>query len=189
MKHDQKNPYVKLSLAGVCLTCQQPVVATCEGREKTIEEIRACIDRFDRNTLSPVAVEKIYPQIVAEYGHQSIPEKINDSFIDLQRMFITHMQPHLIISGCRSVLESSLDSLGAEGKTIYAKIENLYQKGIIPITIKDWAHIIRNIGNNAIHDMEGNREDAQNLINFTKIFLQYSFELPYTIKTMRNKKS
>ena len=64
----------------------------------------------------------------------------------------------------------------------------MQDQGIITETIKDWAHIIRDNGNDAVHELNGKREDAEDLLNFTKIFLQYAFELPAVIKAMRNKR-
>lgn len=188
MKHDEKNPYVKFSLAGVCLTCQQPVVAASSARDKVLEEINACIQDFGRQSLVQVKVDAIYPKRDPKYAHPSIPEKINKSFVDVQKMFDSGLQPHFVIGGCRSVLENALNALGANGSTLYKKIENLHDQGLITETIKDWAHIIRNNGNDAVHELNGKREDAEDLLNFTKIFLQYAFELPAVIKAMRNKR-
>ena len=46
----------------------------------------------------------------------------------------------------------------------------MQDQGIITETIKDWAHIIRDNGNDAVHELNGKREDAEDLLNFTKIF-------------------
>ena len=98
------------------------------------------------------------------------------------------LSPSLVITGCRSVLEISVNELGAEGKTLQHKINNLKEKSIVNGVLADWAHQIRLEGNSAVHQMEGTQEEAEELVEFTKLFLQYTFEFPSRVNAIRNKK-
>lgn len=182
----QKDPLAQFSLAGQCQNCKMPVVATCQNHTNCIEEIKSCILSVSKIGNFSVNVLRIYPSPAQPYSHPSIPEAISVTFIDIQRMHEQAIQPHLIISGCRGILEKSLDELGAEGQSIYAKIEDLFSKGLITSTLKDWAHVIRRLGNAGTHEMAGNREEADELVSFTKVFLQYAFEMPAMIAALRN---
>lgn len=185
-KRRENNPLINCSLAGSCLSCKKPVVATCAASQKSLEEIRPCIGSFERETHRQVTVEYIFPSPIRHYSHPSLPQKVNESFIDLQKMLVENKQPHFIIFGCRSVLEAAVRHLGGEGKSLHERVENLYEKGIITVSLREWASIIRRIGNEAAHEMEGTSEEARELVEFTKVFLQFTFELPDTIAKARS---
>ena len=184
-KRRENNPLVSFSLAGSCLSCKKPVVATCSASQKTLEEIRPCIDSVERESRRQVTVEHIFPSPVRHYSHPSLPEKVNHAFVDLQKMLDEKKQPYFIIFGCRSVLEAAVRQLGGEGKSLYDRIDDLYKKGVITASLKEWASIIRRAGNEAAHDMEGSPDEAGELVAFTRIFLQFTFELPDIISRTR----
>ncbi len=85
-KRRENNPLVSFSLAGSCLSCKKPVVATCSTSQKTLEEIRPCIGSVERESRRQVTVEHIFPSPVQHYSHPSLPEKVNNAFVDLQKM-------------------------------------------------------------------------------------------------------
>lgn len=184
-KRRENNPLLRFPLAGNCLACKKPVVATCSASQKTLEEIRPCIASYEKDTRCTVQVEQIFPSPAQPYSHPSLPGKVNNAFIDLQKMLEEKKQPYFILFGCRSVLEAAVRHLGGEGKTLYERVDDLYQKGVITASLKDWASIIRRAGNEAAHDMEGTREEAGELVAFTRIFLQFTFELPDVIAKSR----
>lgn len=185
-KRRENNPLLNFSLAGSCLSCKKPVVATCSASQKIFEDIRPCIGALEKETHRQVTVEHIFPSPMQHYSHPSMPEKVNESFVDLQKMLVEKKQPHFIIFGCRSVLEAAIRHLGGEGKSLHAKVEDLYAKGMITASLKDWASIIRRTGNEAAHEMKGTSEEARELVDFTRIFLQFTFELPDTISKARS---
>ncbi|WP_343895983.1 DUF4145 domain-containing protein, partial [Craurococcus roseus] len=63
--------------------------------------------------------------------------------------------------------------------TLYKRIESLPQEiGITP-AMKEWAHEIRELGNDAAHEDEPFTEaEAKALHSFTEMFLTYAFTLP-----------
>ena len=175
------------SLAGECRACHKPVVAVCAALETHYDEYHQCLQDSRHTPQRPPTVHAIYPQPVPPYAHPALPEKVRDAFVDLQNMLLEKMQPHFIITGCRVVLEAAVRELGGgkEGDTLYARINDLLQKGIITTSLADWATIIRKIGNTAAHEMQGTTEEARELVGFTKLFLQFTFELPYIIAQTR----
>ena len=183
----KENPPVEFSLAGTCLHCKQPVVATCKASLKDRREIQDCIGKFDLTTRLTVEVCALFPAPTPPYSHPSLPEKVRDSFVDLQKMIQEGKQPHFIIFGCRAVLEAAVRALGGEGKTLHERVEDLYSAGVITSSLKDWASIIRRVGNEAAHQMEGTPEDAREMVAFVKVFLQFTFELPAVIQAARTR--
>ena len=184
-RNREKNPLILFSIAGNCHKCKKPVVAICETDLNTRDEIAKSIDDFTLGTSRTVRVLDIFPHPVQAYAHSSLPEKIREEFIDLQHMAEEKKRPYFIIMGCRAVLEAAVRHLGGEGGTLYQRVENLFTKGIITASLKDWASIIRNMGNDAAHEMGGTEEEARELVDFTKVFLQFTFELPATIADLK----
>lgn len=181
------NPLSLFSLAGTCIACNGPVVASCRASLNIRSEIEECIRRNEKRTNHTVTVDKIFPAPTPPYEHPAIPAKARETFVALQEMLRERKPAHLIINGCRAVLEASARALGGEGKFLSLRIDNLYKKGGITNTLAEWAHQIRLDGNEAVHEMEGTDEEAREIVNFTKIFLQYVFELPDTIQKAREK--
>lgn len=180
----KKIEIIRFSLAAVCNECHKPIVATCRGSKEQYDTFQACC-KSDRDTLIKVEVLAVYPQPVPPYSHPSLPETVNDAFVDLQRMLQDKLQPHFIIMGCRTVLENAVRELGSAGNTLAERIDDLLKQGVITASLHDWATIIRRHGNAAAHEMVGTEEEATELVNFTKVFLQFTFELPATIQAQR----
>ena len=87
----------------------------------------------------------------------------------------------------RKTLEQALREIspGGEG-TLYNRIENLPEDRGLTKSMKEWAHEIRKIGNDAAHD-EFNEDEARDLKQFTELFLVYAFTLPEKMRVRRNR--
>lgn len=68
------------------------------------------------------------------------------------------------------------------------RIKKLVEDGLLPSEIGDWAHQVRIVRNDAIHDetpvSEGDMEDAR---NFADSVLRYVITLPTAVATRRGK--
>ena len=84
----------------------------------------------------------------------------------------------------RATLERSILHIDASltGGNLYSKIEKLAKNGQITEDLKNFAHQIRNLGNDATHnDDDITQEELNNLSIFTRMFLMYVFTLPAMI--------
>jgi hypothetical protein len=89
----------------------------------------------------------------------------------------------------RKALDAALRAVHAEGKgTLEKRINSLPDAlGITP-AMKEWAHNIRDLGNDAAHEYEPFEEgEAQALQAFAELFLTYVFTLPGMIEARRPK--
>lgn len=80
----------------------------------------------------------------------------------------------------RKSLDTALKRLDPSGKgTLQQRIENLPAAlGITP-AMKEWAHQIRELGNDAAHEEDPfTEDDAKALQAFSELFLTYTFTLP-----------
>jgi hypothetical protein len=89
---------------------------------------------------------------------------------------------HFDASGAmfRKALDTALKAIHPEGKGVLARrIDNLpVETGVTP-AMKQWAHEIRHLGNDAAHDEEPFSEaESVSLMEFTRLFLTFAFTLP-----------
>ncbi|CQJ65676.1 Uncharacterised protein [Yersinia enterocolitica] len=83
---------------------------------------------------------------------------------------------------CRKVIDiATREILGEESnkEQLSQRISMLHGKGKITEQMKDWAHIVRIDSNGAVHSDEiFTKDEAEEMIGFTEVFLIYSFTLP-----------
>ena len=185
--NDEQCPAAQFFAAGVCIYCDNPILLELEINDIYLEALRECIPSGKRYEGNAPQVKRMWPQPVPPYSHPSLPEKVRTLFVDLQDMLKQNRSPSMIIAGCRAVMESAVKDLKGEGKTLADRVDYLKNKAIVNGVLADWAHHVRLTGNEAIHELEGTQEDAAELVEFTKLFLQYTFEFPSRIQEARNR--
>ena len=172
--------------AGVCCLCGNPIILELAIHDFSLAPLLAHIGTADSlYNGPPPTIVRILPSPVPPYSHPALPERVNAAFVDLQKMLKQELSPHFIITGCRTVLESAVRELGGEGKKLHHRINDLKEKAIVNGVLAEWATHIRLEGNDAAHDMEGTPKEAAEIVEFTKLFLQYAFEFPARVKDAR----
>jgi hypothetical protein len=168
-----------------CPNCKQVVLAKIETTLANYQNIQEALKNFHYTpTLSFINLLEYWPKPPEPYSHESLPDDLKIIYKDLQEILWLKKSPSIVVGGCRSVLECALNELGAEGKSIRDKIDDLFNKGVITKVLANWAHHIRIEGNTAIHEIKTTPEEANEIVEFTKIFLIYTFELPHRIKLL-----
>jgi hypothetical protein len=128
-----------------------------------------------------VVVIKTYPESREPTAHPTWPEKIRKPFVDLQKMLSEHRHPSFIISGCRSVLDVATRDLGGTKDKLVHRIDELANMNIVTGVLQKWSHKLRLDGNEAAHELGGTPEEAAQLVEFIRLFLHVTYELPATI--------
>jgi hypothetical protein len=93
----------------------------------------------------------------------------------------------------RSALQLTLRSHDAEGNNLYQEIEYLTSKGLLPPLMSDWAHNVRELGNDSAHPAPDQppttSRDASDIVSFLDFLLQYLYTLPMRIEEYRGRKT
>jgi hypothetical protein len=91
---------------------------------------------------------------------------------------------------CRKLLMHLAVAKGAkEGDSFKSYVEYLATKNHIPADCKPWVEQIKDIGNEANHEVKMmNKEDAENLVLFCEILLKILFEYPATARARNTSK-
>jgi hypothetical protein len=92
----------------------------------------------------------------------------------------------------RSALQSALRNNDAAGSSLKGEIDDLASKGILPPHMKDWAHELRELGNDAAHPSGSSSaarpDDVRDAIEFLDFLLQYLYTLPHDIEEYRKRR-
>lgn len=115
--------------------------------------------------------------VSAPYG---VPENIANVFRSAKR-YLQQGRDADYEGACimaRRGIELAVNELGAEGKNLFQKIENLEAKRLIPPAMRDWAHHLREIGNEGAHGNAASQNDAMQAVYFAEMLFTYLYSLP-----------
>jgi hypothetical protein len=91
----------------------------------------------------------------------------------------------------RSAIQLVLRYQKAKGANLKQEIDDLAQQGILPPIMKEWAHEVRDLGNDSTHPNPGgqgtNPKDARDVVDFLRVLLQLTYDLPHEIAEYRQR--
>lgn len=92
----------------------------------------------------------------------------------------------------RSSLQAALRNTDAKGHNLKQEIDFLADKGILPPILQEWAHNLRELGNDTAHPRietaETSAKDASDIVHFLDFFLEYLYDLPKRIAEYTGRK-
>ena len=93
----------------------------------------------------------------------------------------------------RSALQAALRDHHASGNNLKQEIDCLAQKGLIPPVMQEWAHELRELGNESAHpkpDYAGVApRDAKDMVEFATYMFDYLYSLPTRISEYKARRS
>lgn len=108
-----------------------------------------------------------------------LPTDVAQAFLEAEQLKIAGFRAPAGNS-YRRALEAGLRAVDNSLKgPLYKRIETLADKGLLTPAMRDFAHRIRTLGNEASHETPVVfDEEIENLALFSKLFLMYQFTLP-----------
>jgi hypothetical protein len=92
----------------------------------------------------------------------------------------------------RSAVQLVARANGALGKNLNEEIEDLATKGLLLPVMKEWAHEVRELGNDGTHPQPGttgtSEKDAKDVVEFLTFLMTVMYELPKEIADYRRRK-
>lgn len=173
-----------------CPLCGEHSILRGKSTFDVITNIKKTIGETEKLAYMINVIEDrvFYPAIPSVADYEMWPEELRKPFLDAQKHFKAGDTPAFVISNIRTILETAMIILGAQGNKIQTKIYDLREKGIITEGMKDWAHNLRIDGNAGAHELKGDTDIARENLAFLRQFLDLCFTLPATIeaKKIRN---
>lgn len=130
----------------------------------------------------PLKLEKApehFPEAVGRYWLQA-KRSMNENNYDAAAVM------------ARSALQLALRAHEAKGANLKQEIDSLAERGLLPPLMKDWAHVVRELGNDSAHphlsEKPASSQDAADIVNFLDFFLEYLYALPKRIEEYRGRK-
>ncbi|MGW8306350.1 MAG: DUF4145 domain-containing protein [Achromobacter pulmonis] len=170
----------------MCNNCHFPVVAMLVSKA-VYKPSQLHGDILNQVASKGIEVRRIVPEghPVSIPGH--CPENISKAFLQASSA-IRRAEWDSAGAMDRRALELTTKNLAPElaGKTLAARINALADAGKLTADLKEWAHSLRFLGNDAVHEEEGiSEEEAIQGHELTRFILTYVYTLPTQVAAAR----
>ena len=92
----------------------------------------------------------------------------------------------------RSSVQLVARAKGARGNNLKGEIDDLARKGLILPIMQEWAHAVRELGNEGTHPQPGGtgtkEKDAKDVVEFLTFLMEIMYDLPKQIGDYRKRK-
>jgi hypothetical protein len=135
---------------------------------------------------------KIYPMPLPKPVDERIPHTIKCDFEESTTCFSIGAYRASAVMARRALQSICLDKGADEKEKLEKQIDYLFSQGVITKDLKDWAHEVRLVGNDAAHpkkpenDQPVGEEDAKDVLDLLEQFCQVLYVAP-TIAEERRK--
>lgn len=168
------------TVAFVCRCCWKGVIADVTV-SRTVDPHKA---QGDLSDVEGVEIHDTYPAPPVPEIPAHVPEAVARCFF--QAVDALHRE-HWESAGMmfRKALDLSTKGMAPEraNDTLYGRIEFLETRRLITPELRDWAHAIRDDGNEAAHESKELAEEiALDLMAFTDLYLRYVYTLPAMLR-------
>jgi hypothetical protein len=166
-----------------CNNCDGPVVVNYQTLAKQKLLPNAMIGDLG-NYAKQVSIKNVWPILINRATPKYIPENVQRF---LQQGFVNLKAKHYDAAGAmaRKALEAALAAHDEDLKkgTLYERINKLKENGVLTESLADWAHNVRLLGNDAVHDLEpADPVDVNQALLLAEYLLIYLFTLPTEIR-------
>ncbi|MEA5507367.1 DUF4145 domain-containing protein [Halotia wernerae UHCC 0503] len=120
--------------------------------------------------------------------NSEIPISIKNAFDEALRCFENGIFTACVIM-CRKTIEGICKEHNVENKNLKAQLIVMKEQGLIDQNLFDWADMLRLYGNDAAHDLDVTfcSEDAQDVIDFTYVIIEYVFTYRKKFELLRER--
>lgn len=144
------------------------------------------LEEFNDYAEPTVERNQLYPPVDTEHGE--IPRNIKKAFT--AAVTCRNLDGAMCAMGLRRTLEMICKDKGETEGNLFKKLQKLSNKGILPPILDQMAAVLRELGNSAAHaddiNYEFPSELAPDLIEFTKVILNYLYVLPSKIQEIQS---
>ena len=168
----------------MCRKCREGIVVKLYHRGETKHPSLCTGDPRDEKFEVTAIYPKRQPGVAPEYVPADIAGDFVEAVENLRRESFTSAGMMF-----RRVLEQATKRIAPDltATTLLGRIDALAERHEITPAMKDWAHVIRIVGNEATHDEVFDDTRAGQMHGFAELFLVYSFTLPERVKRMRDR--
>jgi Domain of unknown function (DUF4145) len=169
-----------------CNHCTQPVTGVF--RLNDTMKVRWQVENFDVISSNTMTLLLSYPGVRKNAAPDHVDSSIGNIFVQAEDARMRG-QYHTAGMGLRKTLDIALKRFDPSLKgDLYSRINSLADKHTLTPAMREWAHQVRLIGNEAAHDdEEPTKVDIEAMSAFTETLLKYLFTLPAEVDARRAK--
>ena len=135
----------------------------------------------------------IYPYPLPSMTDERIPDPMRRDLIEAKICFSVDAYRACSVMARRAIQNACINKGAKEKDVLATQINELFNKGVITKDIKDWADVVRNVGNDAAHPNNEilEKEDADDILELAEQMLQVLYVAPAIAnsrKEVRDKK-
>ena len=159
-----EDKYGDLWWIGTCNHCGQPVLICNEG-------------------------ERIYPHPLPSPTDPRIPPKIGKDLHEAKICFSVNAYRACAVMA-RPAIQSACIDKGTSKNRLVEQLQELADSGVITKDLKEWADLVRWVGNDAAHpdNEEVDRGDAEDILRLAEQFIDVIYVTPAIAKDRREKR-
>lgn len=169
----------------LCNKCGEPLAVTCFLLEGVPE-----LDKADGDLVGFTYSCFYYPKEFQSKVPKYLPQLINRAF-EQADIAIHQGSWEAAVAMDRRALELATKEKAPDqsGLKLYKRIEFLAAEGKLTPSLKDWAHSVRAVGNDAVHDEDELSEDeAHQAHELTRFILTYLYTLPEQVRLAQERR-
>jgi len=133
--------------------------------------------------------DRIYPTPLPSPTDKNIPEAIRNDLDEAKMCFSVSAWRGAAVMARRAIQSAAIEK-GATKSRLVDQIEELKNKGLITVDLKEWADVVRWVGNDAAHPGNDNvtRDDAKDILDLAEQFLHVLYVTPALAKARKKKR-
>ena len=132
---------------------------------------------------------KVYPEAIPLEAPLGTPDEVANAYKTAKKN-LQHGQDGDYEAACimaRRSVERAVNGAGGQGHNLKEKIDDLEARRLISPALREWAHEVRDIGNDGAHEATVTREDAEQAVYFAEMLFTYLYTLPAMVAERRKK--
>jgi len=151
---------------GVCNYCKNPVLVHNQG-------------------------DTVYPRPLPSPTDERIPEHIRRDIDEAKLCFSVGAYRACAVMARRAIESACIDKGADKNKRLSEQIEELRNKGLITNDLKEWADVVRWVGNDAAHpdSLNVTKEDADDILKLAEQFMNVIYVAPAIAKERRSQRT
>jgi hypothetical protein len=170
----------------MCNTCTKPLVVLITSAGSARPSTRDG-DLKLMAGLSGLKIESVYPVPRAPNTPAHCPPKVAQAFNEAESaIHVGNLDSAIAMD--RRALELATKLLAPEkaDDSLYRRIEHLAKEFKLTPALQEWAHSLRLVGNQAVHEIDGvSKAEAMQAHELTRYILIYLFTLPTQVQLAR----
>lgn len=166
-----------------CPACRKPISARVRRNAGKYAPFSAIASTSNSLNETGYEVVNIWPKLQEIDAPGSLPESVERSFKQAEEARARDHRESAGMSYRRSI-ELALKDIGPETSgTFYQRINTLAGHGKLTPALAEWAHSVRELGNEAAHDGdEPSKSDTDDLGAFSRVLLEYLYTMPAKVR-------